>query len=115
MNLIKRIFGSGAKGAEYQRRLVAVSAAEKAHAELQRDVALAGIADTNPMWQAVLSLVDETAQGEIEGALTPGLTNEQRQYAAGCAATAEYLAQKLRDARTLALHRLAKAKRDDGD
>jgi hypothetical protein len=100
----------GKAGAEYQRRLVAVSAAERAHAELQRDIALAGISDEHPVWQAVLSLVDETAQGELEGALAPNLTDAQRQYAAGCAATADYIAQKLRDARALAGQKMGKRK-----
>lgn len=84
--------------------------AERAHAELQRDIALAGITPEHPLWQAVLSLVDEHAAGETEAALRPNLTSEQRHYTAGAAATADYLSQMLRDAQRLATQRLAKQK-----
>jgi hypothetical protein len=110
MSLIKRIFGGAKTGAEYQRRYVPVSASAKAHEEMQRDLVLAGITDAHPVWQAVLSLVDEHAQRELEGALAPNLTNEQRQYASGAAATADYLAQMLRDARLLAAQKASKHK-----
>jgi hypothetical protein len=97
-------------GAEYVRRLVPMDAADKRQAELERDLALAGIREDHPVWQAVLLLVDECAQGALEGALAPNLTNEQRQFGAGAAANAEYVATLLRDARLLAAQRAAKVK-----
>jgi hypothetical protein len=93
---------------QYKRAYVAESDAARSHAELARDMALAGVDEGHPVWNAVLSLVDEHAESEGKAALAPNLTNEQRQYAAGAAATAEYLAQMLRDARLLASARLAK-------
>ena len=62
--------------------------AERKRAELHRDIALAGVDDEHPLWQAVLSLVDEHAARETDAALAPKLTNEERQYTADCAATA---------------------------
>lgn len=110
MNL-KSIFQKSS-GANYVRRYAVQTDAERTHAELQRDIALAGIHDGHPLWQAVLMLVDEHAESEGKAALAPNLTNEQRQYTAGCAATADYLAQMLRDARALAAQRIAKQKRE---
>ena len=95
-----------------RRRHPVQTSPERAHAELQRDIALAGISEIHPLWQAVLSLADEHAAGETAAALAPNLTSEQRHYAAGAAATAEYLAQMLRDARALAVQRMAKQKKD---
>jgi len=87
--------------------------AARKHAELQRDMALAAMPADHPLWLAVLSLVDAHAERETEGALSPNLTNEQRQYAAGAAATADYLAQYLRDAKSLADQRMIKRKETD--
>jgi len=97
-------------GVSCVRRYVAQTDLERQHAELQRDLALAGIPETHPVWQAVLELVDEHAQRELDAALMPNLTNEQRQFAAGAAATADYLAQMLRDARALAGQKSRKQK-----
>lgn len=93
MNLFARLFKSSTDAA-------------RKHAELQRDIALAGVHEEHPVWQAVLSLVDEHASRETEAALAPKLNNEERQYTAGAAASANYLAQYLRDARVLAKQRL---------
>lgn len=108
MNL-KSIFQKST-GAHYVRRYAVQTDAERAHAELQRDIALAAIHEDHPLWQAVLLLVDEHAENEGKAALAANLTNEQRQFTAGCAATADYLSQMLRDARTLAAQRIAKQK-----
>jgi hypothetical protein len=99
-----------AASSNYVRRYVTQTDAERSHAERERDMALAGTPDNDPTWQAVLALVDEHAESECTGALAPGLTDDQRQFAAGAAATADYLAKMLRDARVLALQRLAKEK-----
>ena len=108
MNL-KNIFQKAAPD-NYVRRYVRQSAAERAQAELQRDIALAGIHDGHPLWAAVLALLDEHAESEGKAALAPNLTSEQRHFTAGAAATAEYLAQLVRDARDLAVKRMAKEK-----
>ena len=81
--------------------------------ELQRDIALAGVHDEHPVWLAVLSLVDEHAARETQGALSPKLSNEDRHYAAGAAATAVYLAEYLRDARRLAIQRMERERKRD--
>ena len=94
----------------YARRYVPETEAERAHAELARDMALAGVTESDPVWLALLSLVDEHAERETAAALAPNLTNEQRQYTAGAAATADFVAQMLRDARTMAQQRMAKKK-----
>lgn len=112
MNLLKKLFDRGG-GTAYVRRYAVQTEAERAHAELQRDMALANIDEKHPLWQAVISLVDEHADSEQRAALAPNLTNEQRQFTAGCAATADYLAQMLRDARLMAAQRLAKQKRTE--
>jgi len=109
MSIFRKMFGRE-PAAIVRRVLVTRTPAEQAHAELVRDMALAGVTAEHPVWLAVLSLVDEHAQGELEAALKPNLTDEQRQYAAGAAATADYLAQMLRDARCLAAQRMAKQK-----
>jgi hypothetical protein len=108
---LKSIFQKSA-GANYVRRYLVQTDAERAHAELQRDIALAGIHDGHPLWQAVLLLVDEAAQRSTEAALVSNLTNEQRQFSAGCAAQSEYIGEMLRDAQTLAIQRIAKQKRE---
>lgn len=94
----------------FQRARAARTKAEQAHRELQRDIALASMAPDHPQWQAVLDLVDEHSARETDGALAPNLNNDQRQYAAGAAATAVYLAEYLRDAKRLADERMAKRK-----
>lgn len=91
-----------------ERPVPPANAAEQARAELQRDLALAGVQEDHPLWQAVLGLVDEHAGRETDAALSPKLNNDERQYTAGAAASANYLAQMLRDARQLAEQRMAK-------
>jgi len=115
MSLLSKLRGMlpGQSGAEYQRRYVAVDARAKAHAELQRDIALAGVSENHPVWQAVLNLVDENAQNELDGSLSPNLTNEQRQFASGAAANADYVCKLLRDARLLASQKVKSKKMED--
>lgn len=83
---------------------------ERAHHELQRDIALASMPPGHPVLDAILSLVDEHAARETEAALAPNLSNEQRQFTAGAAATSQYLCDYLRDAHRLACERIAKRK-----
>lgn len=84
------------------------SPSEQSQRELRRDIALAGLRDDHPVWVAVLGLVDDHAGRETDAALSPKLNNDERQYTAGAAASANYLAQMLRDARQLAEQRMAK-------
>jgi len=97
----------------YRRHYVAEDAQSRARKELVRDMVLAGMQENHPVWQAVLELVDEHAERELAGALAPNLTNEQRQFASGAAATADYLCQYLRDARSLAAAKVKKQKGEE--
>lgn len=100
MNLFQRLFkNSTAKARE--------------NAELQRDIALAGVHEEHPVWLAVLSLADEHAASETAAALSPKLNNEERQYTAGAAATASHFAQMLRDARERAILRMNRERKRD--
>ena len=70
---------------------------EKERKDLERLMVLAGLDEKNPLWQVVLSYADEHELNEREVALRPDLTDGQRQYNAGRAASAYDFAQGLRD------------------
>jgi len=76
--------------------------AEQQRANLERLLALAGVADSNPIWKTLLSYADEHASNEQEAALRPELGDAQRHYNAGRAASALDFALALRDLRTQA-------------
>lgn len=76
--------------------------AERDRQNLERLLALAGMGDANPVWKTLLSYADEHARNEQEAALAANLTNEQRHYNAGRAASALDFALALRDLRAQA-------------
>jgi len=75
---------------------------EQQRQNLERLLALAGIGDSNPVWKTLLSYADEHAANEQESALAANLTDAQRHYNAGRAASALDFALALRDLRTQA-------------
>ncbi len=83
---------------------------DRARADLDRLMVLAGLAAENPLWNVVLSYADEHARNELEVALRPGLSDADRQYNAGRAASADDFATALRDLRLAAEKRAAKLK-----
>jgi len=75
---------------------------EQQRANLERLLALAGVGDSNPVWKTLLSYADEHAANEQDMALRPDLTDAQRHYNAGRAASALDFAVAIRDLRTQA-------------
>jgi hypothetical protein len=57
---------------------------------------LGGLGEQDPLWRTVLSYADEHAQNERDAALVPELTDGDRQYRAGRAASAEDFCTALR-------------------
>lgn len=96
----------------YQRTPAIVSELEMKRSNLERLLVLAGMAEDHPLWRVVLSYADEHERNEKEAALRPDLTNEQRQYNAGRAASAYDFATGLRDLRVRAEEEAAKLKKE---
>lgn len=86
----------------YQRTPAIVTEAQRKRANIERLLTLAGLSDEHPLWRVVLSYADEHARNELAMALRPGLTDGDRQYNAGRAASAEDFALALRDLRLAA-------------
>jgi hypothetical protein len=95
------LFKRAAKPAYYQRPAF-LTGKQQRIADDQRLKILAGYADTDPLWQTILSYVDEHHKNEIENSLSPKLSDSERQYAAGRAASAYDLAMALRDLKSKA-------------
>jgi hypothetical protein len=85
---------------------------ERAHRLQQQTIALASAPDTHPLWVTVLQIVDEHEQNMKDRMLEENLTNEQRQYGAGLAAGAQYLANALRDAKLRAAQVASRQKKE---
>ena len=79
---------------------------------LQQRIALAGTPDSHPLWQTVLQIVDEHERNMLSRVLEERLTSEERHYMAGLAASAEYLANALRDLKAAADVEAGKRKRE---
>lgn len=88
--------------AAYLRMPAIVTEAQQKRANLERLMALAGMSDEQPLWKVMLSYADEHAHNELMIALQPGLSDAERQYNAGRAASAEDFALGLRDLRVVA-------------
>jgi len=80
---------------------------EQKRANLDRLMVLSGVTDSNPLWLTILSYADEHVQNCLETALAPNLSDGQRQFEVGRAASAQDFAQALRDL-------LAKARQTPG-
>jgi hypothetical protein len=81
----------------YSRTPRPVSKQDRSRSNLERLLVLAGMGKQNPLWNVVLSYTDEHARNEFEFAMRPGLTDAERQYNAGRAASADDFAMALRD------------------
>ena len=86
----------------YQQLPRILTEVEQSRQNLERLLALADVGDSNPVWKTLLSYADEHAANEQESALRPDLTDAQRHYNAGRAASALDFALALRDLRTQA-------------
>ena len=86
----------------YSRTPEAVTEAQQKRANLDRLMVLAGVSDTDPVWNAILSYADEHARNELQVALQHNLSDGQRQFEAGRAASASDWASALRDLKVLA-------------
>ena len=73
------------------------------HRQLQQRIALASIPDDHALWQTVLEIVDEHERNMMARVLEERLSGEERHYNAGLAASAEYLANALRDLKAQAV------------
>ena len=102
MNLLNLFRRRKSASAPYFLTPKVVTAAERDRQNLERLLALAGLGDGNPLWQTVLSYADEHARNEQETALAANLTDAQRHYNAGRAASALDFAIALRDLRAQA-------------
>lgn len=105
MNLFKRVF--------LKRTKPAVDREEARRRELQRQIALASVPEDHPLWQAVLEIVDEHERNMVQRVLLEGITSEERHYTAGLAASAEYLANALRDLKAQAVKDQARQKGEE--
>lgn len=95
----------------YQRTPLAVSEEGKRHQDMERLLVLAGLSKDDPLWKTVLSYADEHERNEAQTALAPGLSDGERQYNAGRAASASDFASALRDLRVKAVIESAKQKK----
>lgn len=86
----------------YHRTPAIVSELDQKRVNMQRLLVLAGLSLEDPLWLAVLQYADEHARNEATVALRPGLSDGERQYNAGRAASADDFASALRDLRQLA-------------
>jgi hypothetical protein len=94
--------------AVYQRTPAMVSKADQDLFDKERLMVLAGFADDHSLWTTVLSYLDEHERIEIDHALKANLSDADRHYNAGRAASASDLANLLRDLK-LKASRLATA------
>lgn len=85
-----------------RRTAAALTPQEIKHRQLRQRLALAGVADAHPLWVTVLEIVDEHGRNMQARAIEEKLSNEERHYNAGLAASAEYLANALRDLKATA-------------
>jgi len=81
----------------YVRTPVMVTEAQQKHANIERLLVLAGRSDQDPLWRTVLSYADEHERNERQNGLRPGLSDGERHYEAGRAASASDFATALRD------------------
>lgn len=81
----------------YQRTPALVTEAQQRRGNMERLLALGGVAEDHPVWRMVLSYVDEHERNERLTALGPDLGDAARQYNAGRAGSAFDLASALRD------------------
>lgn len=88
--------------AVYQRTPAFVSEAQSKNANAQRMMVLAGVADDNPLWRTILSLIDEHERNQFDAVMPPNLDDANRHYNAGRCADAHDLASALRDCLQLA-------------
>jgi hypothetical protein len=96
--LLRLVSACSFQPAAFHRRTpAALTEAERKHRVLAQRLALAGVPDSHPVWRTVLELVDEHERNMMARALEEKLTSEERHYNAGLAASAEYLANALRD------------------
>lgn len=93
----------------YQRTPEIVGETARRRENLKRLMLLAGMGD-NPLWEAVLSYADEHARNEEQTALGPNLSDADRHYNAGRAASALDFSIALRDLRLKAEGEATKAK-----
>lgn len=80
----------------YQRTPRIVTEEAQKRANLERLMALADVGTDHPVWNVVLSYLDEHEQNEMEAALRSDLDDAGRHYNAGRAASARDLATALR-------------------
>jgi len=85
---------------------------ERKRQDLQRLMVLAGLRADDPLWTTVLSYADEHVSNELEASLMPDLTDAQRQFRAGRAASALDFATALRDLRVKAQAEARKLKEE---
>nr|WP_294577564.1 hypothetical protein [uncultured Rhodopila sp.] len=83
--------------AVYVRTPAMVTEAQQKHENLERLLVLAGRSDQDPLWRTVLSYADEHERNERQAGLRPGLSDGERHYEAGRAASASDFASALRD------------------
>lgn len=83
----------------YARTPRIVTETAKNRANMERLMALADLGADHPVWNVVLSYVDEHEQNEMDVALAAGLDDGARQFNTGRAASARDLAFALRDLR----------------
>ena len=70
---------------------------EAKHRALRQRHALASVSLDHPLWVTVLEIVDEHERNMMQRAIEEKLSDGDRHYNAGLAASAEYLANALRD------------------
>jgi hypothetical protein len=100
MNWLRKFLGS--PGKPYHRAPAIFTEQQRQRVNTERLHVLAGRPESDPLWQVVLSYADEHAHNELAVALSPGLSDSDRQFNAGRASSAEDFALALRD-----LHRKA--------
>lgn len=98
--------------AAQERMAAPLTADAERRVQTQRTLALAGITDEHPVWQAVLALADENARNMRSVAFRPALADGVRQFNAGGAANAEEFAGQLRRHRQLAVQHARRLKGD---
>lgn len=81
----------------YARTPAIVNEAARKRSDLERLLVLAGRSEEDPLWKTVLSYADEHERNELDFALKPGMTDADRQFAAGRASGARDFAMALRD------------------
>jgi hypothetical protein len=87
----------------YERTPAIVTQAQQDRANVQRLLVLAGLSEQDPLWNTILSYADEHERNEADMAMRPDLTDAQRQYNSGRAASARDWATAIRDLRRAAI------------